>query len=36
MACKEGLFEVVELKCINVNARHINGMTQFDLVLYGY
>ena len=34
MACKEGQFDVVELinlVCIELNARHKNGMTHFDL-----
>ena len=41
MACKEGQFNVVELMVndqfktfsINLNARHVNGMTPFDLAL---
>ena len=41
MACKEGQFDVVELMVndqfktysINLNARHVNGMTPFDLAL---
>ena len=46
MACKEGQFDVVEMKgndqfrtlSINLNAQHVNGMTPFDLSLhmYGY
>ena len=40
MACKEGQFDVVELMLnnkvkafgINLNARHMNGMTHFDLM----
>ena len=40
MACKEGQFDVVELIennqfkafSINLNARHVNGMTPFNLV----
>ena len=39
MTCKEGQFDVIELKVneqfktfsINLNAQHVNGMTQFDL-----
>ena len=38
MACKEGQFDVVKLMLnnqlqafsINLNARHVNGMTHFD------
>ena len=41
MACAEGPFNVVELMVndqfktfnINLNARHVNGMTPFDLPL---
>ena len=41
MACKEGQFEVVELMVndqfktfsINLNVRHVNGMTPFDLAV---
>ena len=41
MACKEGLFYVVELLVnelfktfsINLNAQHVNRMTPFDLAL---
>ena len=41
MVCKEGQFDVVELMVndpfktysINLNARHVNGMTPFDLAL---
>ena len=46
MTCKEGQFDVVELKVneqfktfsINLNAQHVNGMTPFDLAvhMYGY
>ena len=46
MACKEGQFDVVELMLnnqfkafsINLNTRHVNGMTPFDLPVhfYGY
>ena len=46
MACKEGQFDVVELMVniqfktfsINLNARHVNGMTPIDLAvhMYGY
>ena len=44
VACKLGQFDVVQLELmvnnqfkafiINLNARHVNGMTPFDL--YGY
>ena len=41
MVCKEGQFDVVELKVnkqfiafsINLNAQHVNGMTPY---MYGY
>ena len=37
MACKEGQFNVVETIfktfSINLNARHVNGMTPFDLAV---
>ena len=46
MACKKGQFDVVEPMVndqfktfsINLNARHVNGMTPFDLAvhMYGY
>ena len=46
MACKEGQFDVVELKVndqfktfgINLNAQHVNGRTPFELAvhMYGY
>ena len=46
MACKEGQFDVVELMVndqfktfsINLNAKHVSGMTPFDLsvLMYGY
>ena len=43
MACKKGQFDVVEMILnnhfnafsINFNARHVNGMTHFDLALSG-
>ena len=39
MACKKGLFDIVELMVtnqfkafsINLNVQHVNGMTHFDL-----
>ena len=43
MACKEGQFDVVELMVnnqffktfsINLNTRHVNGMTPFDLPVH--
>ena len=42
MACKKGNFDVVEsmvnnqckATCVNLNARHMNEMTPFDM--YGY
>ena len=42
MACKKGQFDVVELMVtnqfkalsINLNARHVNGMTHFDLTRF--
>ena len=46
MACKEGQFDVVELRkndqfktfSINLNAQHVNGMTPFNSAVhvYGY
>ena len=46
MTCKEGQFDVIELKVneqfktfsINLNDQHVNGMTPFDLAvhMYGY
>ena len=41
MACKEGQIDVVELMVndqfktysINLNAKHVNGMTPFDLAV---
>ena len=42
MACKKGQFDAVELMvnhqfktfCINLNAKHVNGMTPFDLAVH--
>ena len=28
MACKEGQLDVIEIFSINLNAQHVNGMTQ--------
>ena len=43
MACKEGQFDVVKMTSFktfstNLNARHMNAMTPFDLTvhMYGY
>ena len=36
LICKEGQFAVVEVKTfgINLNAQHVNGMTQCTVVIY--
>ena len=42
MACKEGQFDVVELRGndqfktfgINLDTQHVNGMTHFDLTVH--